>query len=272
MVSYDLPYRRPPADQTPQPPLNSGSELSPKNYKCASTALGISPHFQREDLTSRSRHPQTQILETPRLPGRPAPGSSAGSARTPKHRSAPELRPGARAITQPSTARAPRPRGSPAGRRSGLRDPALRRPQAAGATRSARWATTHAEAPRRASRPGRPRPGPSLTQSSVPQLMVQGPGRGPRPPSPAIAEPLRTLRMRKARRPPFPLARASSSLGSPPLVSSRGAKWPEEAAAATAAARPPRTGAEGRGGAGRKAGRGGVGLTARLYRPAPRLP
>lgn len=153
--------------------------------------------------------------------------------------------------------------------------PSRGRLEAAGATRSAfppRWATTHAEAPRCATRPGRPRPGPSLTQSSVPQLMVQGPGRGPGPSSPAIAEALRNLRMRKARRPPPPPARASSGPGSPPPVAPRGAKWPEEAAAATAAARPPRTGAEGRGGAGRGAGRGGAGLTAPASRPAPRLP
>lgn len=124
--------------------------------------------------------------------------------------------------------------------------------------------------PRLPPRPARG-PAPHSPKARCPSSWCRDREGAPLPPSPAIAKPLRTLRMRKVRRPSFPPARASSSPGSPPLVSPRGAKWPKEAAA-TAAARPPRTGAEGRGGAGRKAGRGGAGLTVRVYRPAPRLP
>lgn len=128
-------------------------------------------------------------------------------------------------------------------------------------------------------------PGPSLTQSSMPQLMVQGAGRGaPRggarlsgpPPqrsrlpgrSPAIAESPCPVRL-----PPPPARRSSPRVSAALLLPGRSsAKWPEEAAAAVAAApaRPtPESEGRGRGGAGPRSG-GGAGLTARARaRPAP---
>lgn len=194
-----------------------------QDYKCAPTALGLKSSLPEGRPYPSLLAPPNPRSETLRLPGRPAPGSSAGSARTSERIDRPQSSgQGSAQLRSPAQhgPHAPGERPRVAAPRAGSPDSAPRRPEVAGATGSAFplcRATTHAEAPRRSSRPGRPRPGPSLTQSSVPQLMVQGPGRGPRPPSPAIAAALRTLRMRKARRflrpaPPLAPARHLSSL------------------------------------------------------------
>lgn len=117
-----------------------------------------------------------------------------------------------------------------------------------------------------------PRP-PAARPLTHPELSApaHGAGTGKGPPTPFAGDRCGPPDPANAESPPLPPARASSP-GSPPLVAPRGAKWPEEGAEASAAARPPRTRAEGRGGAGQEAGRGGTGLTARAYRPAPRLP
>lgn len=118
-----------------------------------------------------------------------------------------------------------------------------------------------------------PRP-PAARPLTHPELSApaHGAGTGKGPPTPFAGDRCGPPNLTNAESPPLPPARASSSPSSQPLVAPRAAKWPEEAATATAAARPPRTGAEGRDGAGREAGRGGTGLTARAYRSAHRLP
>lgn len=79
VLPYDLPYCWPPADQTPQPPSNSESELSPR-LQVSLNRLGAKVLISREKTLPLA--PGTLKPETRCLPGRPAPGSSAGSART----------------------------------------------------------------------------------------------------------------------------------------------------------------------------------------------
>lgn len=120
-------------------------------------------------------------------------------------------------------------------------------------------------------------PSPSLTQSSVPQLMVQGAGRGaPRgrrgSPVPLPGDPLAPRdpggqgKPGPAQPPPSPARRSSPRVSATaPAPGRSSARWPEEAAAAAAAApacppalHPEKAGRarEGRGGAGRGRGAG----------------
>lgn len=161
------------------------------------------------------------------------------------------------------------------GGRSGRRDPALHWLQAARATRSAflpRWATTHAEAPLRASRPGRPWPGPSLTQSSVPQLMMQGPGKGPRPPRRRSLSPSRHCECgkpaaRRFLRPAPPLAQLYTSRLSARSKMARGSSSSDRRSAPA----PHRSRGAGWGGTEGGAGRGRTDSLSRPSRPPDSL-